>query len=141
MTSLTLLCRSASTFAPDGSFDEAAHRQFLQQFIEARLGIYVGSAGSGEGLAMTADELRRMYRSAVAECKALFMEMCFRCSAKCSQAARCWSALRHHLTPICRHLDLPSQRIWTGTLDRLAAFWKERLQRVAAKRILLFHRV
>lgn len=69
MSRLTLLCRSASTFAPGGGFDEAAHRQFLQQFIEARLGIYVGSAGSGEGLAMTADELRRMYRSAVAECK------------------------------------------------------------------------
>src|SRR5262249_19087715 len=69
MKSIPLICRSATVFAPDGRFDEHTQRQFLQQFIESRHGIYVGSAGSGESHALTIDELKALYKAAVAECK------------------------------------------------------------------------
>lgn len=70
MTSVVnLYCRTATTFAADGSFDEEAFRQFLQRFIENDIGVYLASLGSGESGAMTHDELRRVYRAGVAECK------------------------------------------------------------------------
>ncbi|HEY4202765.1 MAG TPA: dihydrodipicolinate synthase family protein [Devosiaceae bacterium] len=68
--SIPLICRTATVFSPvDGSFDENAQRQFLQQFVGSRHGIYVGSAGSGESHSLTMDELKILYRAAVAECK------------------------------------------------------------------------
>jgi dihydrodipicolinate synthase/N-acetylneuraminate lyase len=69
MTAIPLICRSATIFSPDGGLDEDAQRQFLQQFIQSGHGIYVGSAGSGESHALTRDELKALYETAVAECK------------------------------------------------------------------------
>lgn len=64
-----LLVRNAMTFSMEGSIDEDAFRRFLQRFVDAGIGVYLASVGSGESGAMTADELRRVYRVGVAVCK------------------------------------------------------------------------
>jgi dihydrodipicolinate synthase/N-acetylneuraminate lyase len=64
-----LLCRNATTFDKSGEFDEEAFRQLLRGFVKARIGVYLASSGSGEGNALTHDELRRIYRIGVEECK------------------------------------------------------------------------
>jgi len=69
MSKVNLLCRNATALTPAGEIDEEAFRGFLQRFVDARIGVYLGSAGSGEGGAMTADELRRIYRIGVEVCK------------------------------------------------------------------------
>lgn len=66
---LGLLCRTATTFTPDGSFDEQAFRQHLQRFLDCGLGVYLASGGSGESHAMSFDELRQLYRTGVAMLK------------------------------------------------------------------------
>ena len=63
---LTCLCRTATTFVPDGSLDEEVFTAFLQRFVDAGLGVYLASAGSGESHAMTRDEIRRVYQIGVA---------------------------------------------------------------------------
>lgn len=62
---IELVARSATTFAADGSLDEEAMRAFLQRLVDAGLTIYLGSGGSGEGCALTVDELRRVYEIGV----------------------------------------------------------------------------
>jgi len=70
MSEINLLCRNATTFGANGiGIDEDAFRQHLHRFIESRLGLYVGSAGSGESHAMTREELATIYRIAVQEGK------------------------------------------------------------------------
>lgn len=69
MSDLTLLCRTATAFKPNGEIDEAAYRAFLRRFIDTKLGVYVGSGGSGEGHGLTHAELRRVYEIGVDECK------------------------------------------------------------------------
>jgi 4-hydroxy-tetrahydrodipicolinate synthase len=69
MPKLTLLCRNATTFTRSGDLDEPAFRAFLQRFVENGLGVYVASGGSGEGHALTRDELRRVYEIGVDVCK------------------------------------------------------------------------
>jgi dihydrodipicolinate synthase/N-acetylneuraminate lyase len=69
MSSINLLCRNATALNPDGSIDEEGYRQFLQRFVDVRMGVYLGSAGSGEGGAMTAEELLTIYRVGVEVCK------------------------------------------------------------------------
>ena len=69
MPQINLLVRNATALNEDGSINEEAYRQFLQRFVDARIGVYLGSAGSAEGGAMTADELRRIYRVGVDVCK------------------------------------------------------------------------
>jgi N-acetylneuraminate lyase len=59
------MCRTATTFAPDGSLDEAALGEYLARFVDTDLGVYLASAGSGEGYALTTDERRRVYRVGV----------------------------------------------------------------------------
>ena len=66
---MTLLCRTATTFKPDKSLDEDALAAFLQRFVPVGLGVYVASGGSGEGHALSNDELRRVYEVSVAVCK------------------------------------------------------------------------
>ena len=66
---LALLSRAATTFNVRGEFDEDAERRFLQRYIDAGLGVFMGSGGSGEGHALTFDELRRVYACGVAACK------------------------------------------------------------------------
>lgn len=69
MAGMTLLCRNATTFKPSGELDEDAFRQFLQRFVDTKLGVYLGSAGSGEGNALTMAELKRVYEIGVEVCK------------------------------------------------------------------------
>ena len=47
MSRLTLMCRVATTFSKDGGIDETAQRAFLQRFVDAKLGVYLGSGGQG----------------------------------------------------------------------------------------------
>lgn len=69
MPNMTLLCRNATTFTKTKEFDEQAFRKFLQRFVDARLGVYLASGGSGEGHALSRDELRRVYQIGVEVCK------------------------------------------------------------------------
>jgi dihydrodipicolinate synthase/N-acetylneuraminate lyase len=58
---LDLICRVATTFDAEGRLDENAFRQYLQRFVENRIGVYLASGGSGEGHVLSIDELRRVY--------------------------------------------------------------------------------
>ncbi len=58
-------CRVATIFSPNGTIDEPAYRTYLQRFVDAEIGMYLGSAGSGEGNALTTEELRRVYEIGV----------------------------------------------------------------------------
>jgi dihydrodipicolinate synthase/N-acetylneuraminate lyase len=69
MAPLSLVVRTATTFSPDGEFDEEAFREYLQRFVDTRLDVYVASGGSGEGCALTWDELGRVYRTGVSVCQ------------------------------------------------------------------------
>jgi 4-hydroxy-tetrahydrodipicolinate synthase len=69
MASITLLCRNATSFSRSGELDDEAFRQSLQRFVDAKLGVYLASGGSGEGHSLTWDELRRVYRIGVEVCK------------------------------------------------------------------------
>jgi 4-hydroxy-tetrahydrodipicolinate synthase len=69
MPQVNLYCRNATALHEDGSIDEEGFRQFLQRFVDAKIGVYLASAGSGEGGAMTPDELLRVYRIGVEVCK------------------------------------------------------------------------
>lgn len=64
-----LFCRTATTFTPDGRFDAASFPDFLQRFVENGIGVYLGSAGSGESGSMTLAELTRLYEIGVDTCK------------------------------------------------------------------------
>ncbi len=66
---IPLLCRTATPFSKSGALDEDALRQFLQRFIDAKLGVYLGSGGTGEGHTLSIDELRRVYQIGVEVCK------------------------------------------------------------------------
>ena len=52
-----------------GRLDEAGFRAHLRRQIDAGVGVYLGSGGSGEGHALTIDELAQLYRIGVDECK------------------------------------------------------------------------
>ena len=66
MPTLTTLCRTATTFNPAKGLDEDALAAFLGRLADAGLGFYLGSGGSGEGHALSLDELERVYRVGVA---------------------------------------------------------------------------
>jgi len=66
---LGFLCMAATPFGPNGEFDEDAVRQFLHRMLESKLGVYLASGGTGEGHALTSQELSRLYGAGVAECK------------------------------------------------------------------------
>ena len=69
MSKLNLLVRTATTFSKTGEIDEEALRRYLQRFVDANIGVYLGSGGSGEGHALTWEELGRVYRIGVEVCK------------------------------------------------------------------------
>lgn len=69
MPRLALACRVATTFKASGEIDEDAQRQYLQRLIDANVEVYLASAGSGEGNALTWEELRQLYRIGVDCCK------------------------------------------------------------------------
>ncbi|HEX4214940.1 MAG TPA: dihydrodipicolinate synthase family protein [Candidatus Dormibacteraeota bacterium] len=66
---MILLCRNATTFGPQGELDEEAYRASLQRFVDAGLGVYMASGGSGEGHSLSWDELGRVYRIGVEVCR------------------------------------------------------------------------
>src|SRR5579871_4160456 len=66
---IDLISRAATTFGPDGRFDPKLEAQFLQRYIDARIGVFMGSGGSGEGHALTLDELAAVYECGVKVCK------------------------------------------------------------------------
>ncbi|MEJ0097561.1 MAG: dihydrodipicolinate synthase family protein [Bauldia sp.] len=65
----TILCRNATTFARNGDIDEDAFRAFMQRFVDADVGVYIGTAGSGESHALSRDELFRLYSIGVEVCR------------------------------------------------------------------------
>src|SRR5690242_10640382 len=69
MLVLDLICRVATTFDAEGRLDEDAFRQYLQRFVDNKIGVYLASGGSGEGHALTLDELRHVYTIGVAVCR------------------------------------------------------------------------
>ena len=77
--SIALLCRIATPFlAEGGGIDEAGLRKFLQRFIDNRIGIVVGSSGTGEGYSLTAAELSLLFAIAVDECRGRFRSTAIR---------------------------------------------------------------
>ena len=69
MSTLTCLCRTATTFTKTGALDEVAFAEFLQRFVDSGLGVYLASAGSGEGHALNREEIKRVYQIGVEVCK------------------------------------------------------------------------
>lgn len=69
MPNMTVICRNATTFTKTKELDEEAFRRSLQRFVDAGLGVYLASGGSGEGHALSWDELRRVYQIGVEVCK------------------------------------------------------------------------
>ena len=69
MSELVILCRNATTFNTAGELDEDAFRQYLQRLIDSKIGVYLASGGSGEGHALTHEELGCVYRIGVETCK------------------------------------------------------------------------
>src|SRR5580698_625421 len=63
-----MFCMVVTPMHDDGSIDEDGLRAHLQRMIAARVGVYLGSGGSGEGHALTLDELGLVYRIGVEEC-------------------------------------------------------------------------
>ena len=66
MPNIEVLCRVATTFNQAEELDEEALREYFQRFVDAKIGIYIASGGSGEGHALTWEELRRTYEIGVA---------------------------------------------------------------------------
>ena len=66
--SSTFVC-SITPFARDGSLDEAAARAHFRRMADAGIGVYAGGSSPGEQYALTPDEVERLLRAAVAECK------------------------------------------------------------------------
>ena len=69
MSELVILCRNATTFNTAGELDEDAFRQYLHRLVDSKIGVYLASGGSGEGHALTHEELGRVYRIGVETCK------------------------------------------------------------------------
>src|ERR1700694_5768559 len=69
MANLGVLCRNLTTFSKTGDLDEEAFRKFLQRMVDSKIGVYIASGGSGEGHALSRDELLRVYKIGVEVCK------------------------------------------------------------------------
>jgi len=62
-------CMSATPFTADNKLDEAGFRAHLRRMVGHGLGVYLASPGSGEGHALTDEELSRVYTIGVEECR------------------------------------------------------------------------
>ena len=69
MNDILVTARVATTFAVDGSFDSGSMRAHLQRMVDARIGVLLASCGSGEGGALSRDELIELYAIGVEVCK------------------------------------------------------------------------
>jgi 4-hydroxy-tetrahydrodipicolinate synthase len=59
---------SVTPFGVDGELDEAGLRSHLKRLVDADIGVYLGSPGSGEGSSLTRRELSRLYEIGVEVC-------------------------------------------------------------------------
>lgn len=64
-----VLCRGLTTFSKTLDLDEESFRKYLRRMVEAGIGLYLGSGGSGEGHALSKAELLRVYQLGVEVCK------------------------------------------------------------------------
>ena len=64
-----VLCMSVTPFTNDDQVDEEGLRAHLRRVVASGCGVYMGSGGSGEGHALTLEELKRVYEIGVEECK------------------------------------------------------------------------
>jgi 4-hydroxy-tetrahydrodipicolinate synthase len=62
-------CMSVTPFTVNGTLDETGLRAHLRRIVDAGCGVYLGSPGAGEGHALSANELKRLYEIGVEECK------------------------------------------------------------------------
>jgi 4-hydroxy-tetrahydrodipicolinate synthase len=69
MTRIPLICRSATTFGASGTFDQDSFAAHLQRLVDCGHGVYLASGASGEGHALTIDEIKDVYRVGVTVCK------------------------------------------------------------------------
>ena len=69
MEPLNWFCMTPTPFKKNGEVDEEAFRAFLNRYVESRIGIYLGSAGTGEAHTLTPHELGRIYQIGVEECR------------------------------------------------------------------------
>jgi 4-hydroxy-tetrahydrodipicolinate synthase len=60
-----LCCRIVTPFAPGGALDLDACGPLIERFAAARIAVYLGSGGSGEGHALTPQELSELYAAGV----------------------------------------------------------------------------
>lgn len=67
--SYLMFCMALTPFNADGSIDGDGLRAHLRRLVGARLGVYMGSPGSGEGNVLSVAELRRVYEIGVEVCK------------------------------------------------------------------------
>ena len=59
------VCRSLTTFDADANFDAFAFCDYLERFIEPDIAYFVASSGSGLGQALSWEDLRSVYTTAV----------------------------------------------------------------------------
>src|ERR1700739_81038 len=69
MTRIPLICRSATTFSVSGAFDRDAFGAHLQRLVDCGHGVYLASGASGEGHALTVEEIKDVYQAGVAVCQ------------------------------------------------------------------------
>lgn len=65
----TMFCMVVTPMDRDGVIDEEAFRLHLRRMVSARVGVYLGSGGTGQGHALDHGELARIYEIGVSECK------------------------------------------------------------------------
>jgi 4-hydroxy-tetrahydrodipicolinate synthase len=65
----TMFCMVVTPMDEQGRIDEQGFRAHLRRMIDARVGVYLASGGSGQGHALEPDELKRVYEIGVSECK------------------------------------------------------------------------
>lgn len=68
-TEPVVFCMSVTPFTATGAIDEEGLRRHLERMVEAQVAVYLASPGSGEGHALSRDELRAVYRLGVEICK------------------------------------------------------------------------
>ncbi len=69
VANLELMGRSITAFKPNGDFDEEGQRLFCRRMIASKITLFPASGGSGQGQTLTNDELSRLYKVTVEECK------------------------------------------------------------------------
>jgi 4-hydroxy-tetrahydrodipicolinate synthase len=65
----TMFCMVVTPMDREGRIDEDAFRAHIRRMVEAGVGVYLGSGGSGQGHALEPSELGRVYELGVSEGK------------------------------------------------------------------------